>query len=195
MNVTLLGDNSASGFYVLRIQVRQDITLAFGKFRGGKRVLVPSGEYVYIGSALGNMLARRLIRHATRSGSKPPHPIRQTMLECFSASGLGKENLLPRNGKRLFWNIDHLLDLDETEIRSAIGIRTSLPLEREAGQLLLADPATKIIERGLGANDMPGNTHFLRVEADETWWERLPARLMERISDQGETDSTYSRRT
>lgn len=194
MNLTVLGSDSASGFYVLRIRVRQDVALEFGKFRGGRRVLVPSGEYAYIGSALGNMLARRLVRHATRSGSKPPHPIRQTLLERFLALGLGRENLLPRNGKRLFWNVDYLLDLEEIELRGVIGIRTPLPLEREAGQLLLADPATTIVEKGLGAHDVPGNTHLLRVEADEAWWEELPARLMRLVSGQGETDSTYSRR-
>ena len=39
------------------------------------------------------------------------------------------------------------------------------------------DSHTQVIERGLGANDVPGNTHLLRVCADESWWRTLPAEL------------------
>ncbi|HEX6387115.1 MAG TPA: hypothetical protein VF177_20815 [Anaerolineae bacterium] len=31
--------------------------------------------------------------------------------------------------------------------------------------------------KGLGASDISGNTHLLRVTTGESWWQFLPARL------------------
>ena len=59
-------------------------------------------------------------------------------------------------------------------------IRTETRLERELGQLLEQDACTQVIEKGLGANDVPGNTHILRVpisDRDEAWWRSLPDKL------------------
>ena len=50
-------------------------------------------------------------------------------------------------------------------------------LEAQLGQFIMRDATTSIIEPGLGANDVPGNTHILRVVADEVWWADLPDRL------------------
>jgi Uri superfamily endonuclease len=181
IRVAVFGGDSQAGSYLLRIRVSVDMSLTFGRFNRGKEIAVPAGEYVYVGSALaakgGVSLGRRLVRHATRSGTKPPHVIRAEMLEVFRAIGLGLGELLPKEGKRLFWNVDHLLDHEVVEIAGIFVLRSELRLEREMGQLLEQEPCTRVIERGLGANDVAGNTHLLRVEADDSWWRSLPEKL------------------
>jgi len=180
----VLGGESQAGSYLLRIRVHADVCLQFGRFKRGKRIAVPAGEYIYVGSALGKRggasLGRRLVRHATRTGAKTPHEIRAEMLDFFKTIGLGTGNLLPKNGKRLFWNIDHLLDHESAELVGAFIIRSEMRLERALGQFLEQEPCTQVLEKGLGANDVPGNTHLLRVpisDRDETWWDSLPDRL------------------
>lgn len=180
-NAVIIGDESQAGTYVLRIHLREDTSLRFGRFKKGKLISLPAGDYAYIGSALSEKgatsLARRLVRHATRSGDKQPHRIRGKMLERFSECGLGDGNLLPKQGKTLFWNIDFLLDLDTAEIAGFSAVRSAERLEGRLAKKLEQDPHTQVIERGLGANDVPGNTHVLRVCAEESWWESLPAML------------------
>lgn len=95
----------------------------------------------------------------------------------FVECGLGNGNLLPKRGKTLFWNIDFLLDLGSAEIVSLYAIRSSERLESRIAKQLERDSHTQIIERGLGANDVPGNTHVLRVQAGESWWASLATRL------------------
>jgi Uri superfamily endonuclease len=99
------------------------------------------------------------------------------MLERFPSLGLGTGTLLPAHGKRLFWNVDHLLDREDVDLTGAILIRSAVRMERALALLLERDPATVVVESGLGANDAPSNTHILRVEADESWWCELPSRL------------------
>ena len=180
--IRLIGNHSARcGTYVLWIHVRADRTLAFGRFKGGKLIAVPAGNYVYVGSAMGTQgassLARRLVRHATRSGEKPPHAIRGPLLARFAAAGLGTGNLLPKTPKTLFWNVDFLLDESAVEIEGVIAIRSAGRLESRIAHLLDADSATAVIEAGLGANDSPGSTHLLRVNVGEWWWNDLPTSI------------------
>lgn len=186
-SVFIIGDKSQAGTYVLRIRLREDTSLQFGRFKKGKLISLPAGDYAYVGSALSEKgatsLARRLVRHATRSGDKRPHGIRTTMAEQFAECGLGHGNLLPRRGKTLFWNIDFLLDLEAAEIEGFSAIRSSERLEDRLAKKLEQDPHTQVIERGLGANDVPGNTHVLRVCADETWWRSLPEEFENMIQD------------
>ena len=181
-SIAIIGDESHAGTYILRIRLKEDITLRFGRFKKGKLISTPAGEYAYVGSALAEKgattLARRLIRHATRSGDQRPHRIRKTMLRRFAECGLGNENLLPRRGKTLHWNVDFLLDLLSAELVDIYAIRSCKRLENRLAKQLEEDPHTEIIERGLGANDVPGNTHLLHVSAAEAWWESLPARLV-----------------
>jgi Uri superfamily endonuclease len=176
--IVVLGGGSQAGSYLLRVRLASDLLLAFGRFKGGKVIDVPAGEYLYVGSALairgGVSLARRLVRHATRTGERPPHAIRSEMLVEFARLGLGAGELLPRNGKTLFWNVDHLLDREEAELAGVIALRCDRRLERELGQFVGQDPVTEVIERGLGANDVPGNTHLLRLHAEDDWWSALP---------------------
>ena len=177
-NIVIIGDESYAGTYILRIRLKEDTALRFGRFKKGKLISTPAGEYAYIGSALAEKgattLARRLVRHATRSGDQRPHRIREAMLCRFAECGLGDENLLPRRGKTLHWNVDFLLDLPSAELVGISAIRSRKRLEDRLAKRLEEDSHTGVIERGLGANDVPGNTHLLRVSATEAWWASLP---------------------
>ena len=181
-SIAIIGDESHAGTYILRIHLKKDTTLRFGRFKKGKLISTPAGEYAYVGSALSEKgattLARRLVRHATRSGDQHPHPIRETMLHRFAECGLGHANLLPRRGKTLHWNVDFLLNLPAAELVGISAIRSRKRLEDRLAKQLEEDPHTGIIERGLGANDVPGNTHLLHVNATEAWWESLPNLLV-----------------
>ena len=175
--IRITGDESQFGTYILRIRLKEDTTLQFGRFKKGKLISLPAGDYTYVGSALSvkgaTSLARRLIRHATRSGDKPPHAIREDMIDRFAECGLGSGNLLPRHGKTSHWNVDFLLDLQSAELINIFAIRSPERLENKIAKRLEQNPYTSIIERGLGANDAPGATHLLHVRADETWWALL----------------------
>ncbi len=172
--ISILGDDSQAGTYVLRIRLSKKTHLKFGRFKKGKLISLPAGDYSYVGSALSEKgstsLARRLVRHATRTGSKPSHKIRDEMLNQFQACELGPPNPLPKNGKKLFWNIDHLLNLEIVEIVNLIAIRSPIRLESSIGVFLENNKDTEIIEKGLGANDSPNNTYILRVNSDGMWW-------------------------
>lgn len=92
--LTYIGDDERRGSYVLRITVREHLNLSFGRFKKGKMIDVRSGDYAYIGSAMAKQgatcLAKRLLRHATRSGSNAPHTIRAAMLSEFPDGRLGR---------------------------------------------------------------------------------------------------------
>ena len=177
-SIVIIGDESGAGTYILRIHLKADTALRFGRFKKGKLISLPAGEYAYVGSALAEkgatMLARRLLRYATRSGDQRPHRIRETMLRRFAECGLGDANLLPQRGKTLHWNVDFLLDLPSAELVGIFAIRSRKRLEDRLAKQLEEDPHTGVIERGLGANDVPGNTHLLHVRATEAWWVSLP---------------------
>jgi len=179
--LVVIGDRGQGGTYVLQMRVETRLKLAFGRFRGGKFVTVEPGDYVYIGSALAERgalsLARRLVRHATRSGKRRPHVVRREMMGEFARLGLGHGDLRPSQGKHLRWNVDHLLDQRSVSLVAAYAIRSPVRIEAELGMHLELDEGTVVFEKGLGANDIPGNTHLLRVDAGESWWQRLPEKL------------------
>ena len=173
-SIRIIGDDSQAGTYILRIRLKENTTLQFGRFKKGKLISLSAGDYTYVGSALSEKgatsLARRLIRHATRSGNQPPHAIREKMINQFAERGLGNGNLLLRQGKTLHWNVDFLLDLQSAEIVNIFAIRSPERLENRIAKQLERDPHTEIIEPGLGANDAPGATHLLRIREDKMWW-------------------------
>ncbi len=185
-NIFLIGEDSQAGTYVLRIRLKEDTELQFGRFKKGKLISLPAGDYTYVGSALSEKgatsLARRLVRHATRSGDKPPHTIREEMLKQFQECGLGPLDPLPKSGKKLFWNIDFMLDLELTEIINVIAIRSPERLESTIAEFLEHNTDTQIIEKSLGANDAPRYTHVLRVNADDTWWTSITDNMKENYS-------------
>lgn len=174
--VVVLGSDAPSGVYVLRVALAQPTRLAFGRFKRGRIIALPAGEYVYVGSAMGvkgaASLARRLVRHATRSGAQPPHAIRAALIESLRAAGLGSGALLPRGEKARRWHVDYLLDAPAAELTHIIALRTRARLEAALARHLEHDPQTTLIERGLGAGDAPGSAHLLRVVAPsaEAWW-------------------------
>lgn len=180
-SLVFLGGESQGGSYILRIRLAETAALAFGGFKRGKILELPAGEYVYVGSAMSQngsaSLANRLVRHATRSRGKRPHRIRVEMLRRFKAIGRGNGDLNPARKKNLHWNIDYLLDLPVAELTGACILRTPEYLEERLGQFLKRDPHTIVVEKGLGANDVPGNTHLLRLSAGDAWWATLPERL------------------
>src|SRR5690606_34747227 len=98
------------GAYLLIIDVARPCAVSFGRYRGGQPVIVQSGQILYIGSAGGSpqqpRLAQRILRHLTRSGSAPPHQLREPFLaHCRQTCAV----TLPRS-KKLHWHIDYLLD-------------------------------------------------------------------------------------
>ena len=177
----MLGSDLQCGSYILRIKLKTEVNLRFGRFKKGKWITLPDGEYAYVGSAMSSngatSLPLRIMRHATRSGDRLPHQIRVNLVECFKRNNTGAENSIPKRRKKLHWNIDYLLDFQTAEIANVFVIRSKQRLETSVGQLLENDPHAYVIEKGLGANDMPGNTHILRIDAAETWWSQLPDRL------------------
>ncbi len=181
--IFIIGENSRAGTYVLRIRLKKDTELKFGRFKRGKLISLPAGDYTYVGSALSEKgatsLARRLVRHATRSGDKPPHTIREEMLKQFRECSLGPPNPLPKSGKKLFWNIDFMLDLELAEITNVIAIRSPKRLENTIAEFLEHNAGTQIIEKSLGANDAPRYTHVLRVNADDIWWASIAKNMQE----------------
>ena len=187
-SILIVGDESQAGTYILRIRLKENTTLQFGRFKKGRLISLPAGDYTYVGSALSEKgatsLARRLVRHATRSGDKSPHAIREDMINRFAECGLGPQNPLPKSGKTLFWNVDFLLDLQIAEIVNLIAIRSPERLEHTIAGLLEHDADTEIIEKGLGANDAPRSTHLLRTNADETWWVSFVGNIQKNFSNQ-----------
>jgi Uri superfamily endonuclease len=174
--ITCLGDASPGGLYILRIRVHQGTSVVFGRFKGKKALELPIGEYLYVGSAM-KRLAPRLIRHATRSETAEPHAIRDDLIRYFDSTvGEARGLTVPRS-KKLHWNVDHLLENGNVSLTHVFIIRSSHSLEASLGRLLEQEPCTFILKKGLGANDIPGNTHLLGVAADEKWWQALPEKL------------------
>lgn len=181
--IAILGDKTQAGTYVLRIRLKEDKTLRFGGFKKGKLISLPKGDYTYVGSALSEKgstsLARRLVRHATRSGDKPPHKIRDVMIKQFSECGLGPNDPIPKNGKKLFWNIDYLLDIPNAIIINVLAIRSTVRLENTLAEYLENNAGTQIIEKSLGANDAPRYTHVLHVNNEDEWWGTIKENIEE----------------
>ena len=142
---------------------------------------MPHGDYFYVGSALAQKgatsLARRLLRHASRSDGQSPQPIRQRMLDLFSKIGLGPNPLHPPTGKKLHWHVDFLLDEQATELTAVYLIRSPQRFEEHAARWLMDLPEVSAIVSGLGATDDPGGTHLLRVTAVSNWWTSFPDQL------------------
>ena len=176
--ITILGDPHPCGVYLLAIQLIEDEELAFGEFQHGKKISLPEGTYLYVGSAYGqhrsSSLGYRLLRHASRSGSGIPHLIRPSLEKTLNAAGL--LGSIPKR-KTLHWHIDYLLDLPTAEIRGIVALRTKWKIESEVGDRVAAEDETLILAPGLGASDYPGKTHLFFVDADIKWWSNLPELL------------------
>jgi Uri superfamily endonuclease len=178
-HIIICGDNLKSGAYILWLAAARDVALSFGRFRGGRVYELPAGSYAYVGSAMGTRgataLAGRLLRHATRSGGRPPQAIRDELAEQLAAVGLrSSDDPLP-TAKRLRWHIDYLLDEPAVEIIHITIARASVHLEGKLARWLAAQPGVAPVAAGLGASDAPGETHLLRLPEDldkviEEWY-------------------------
>lgn len=181
--VTILGSDELRGTYLLRINIADDLNVRFGRFRQGAPVAVSRGDLLYVGSAMartGSMtLARRLLRHATRRSPKHPHYLRPMLTEALHTAGLAPSWLQPPANKKLFWNIDYLLDQEAAHLQNVTILRSADRLEDNVAGMLLADPFCQPVAQGLGAHDRPGSTHLLQVHADDDWWKTLPLRFGE----------------
>jgi len=173
--ITILGDEGVGGTYLLRLRIANPLQVVFGRFQAGAAQRLPAGEMVYVGSALRG-LAARVLRHATRTDGRPPHPIRAAMLADFPALGLADKPLRAPAGKKLHWHVDYLLEETAVTLSHVLLIRSPERLEEPLAQWLLAQPETSLIAPGLGARDVRGSTHLLPVTAPEVWWETLLSR-------------------
>ena len=161
---TCRGDDPAcrGGVYVLRLAAGAPLLVRFGRYAGGRAIAVPAGECLYVGSALGARgavaLAGRLLRHATRTGGRPAHAIREPLRARLAAAGLFAP--LPA-GKTLRWHIDYLLDEAAVAITGVVAIRTTARLEGALVERLLAQPGVVPLAPGLGGSDDRGRSHLL----------------------------------
>lgn len=180
--VVIIGDTGAQGAYLLRMALATPVTVAFGRFAGGREFALPAGDYLYIGSAMGkrgaSTLAARLLRHATRSGDQPPHPIRNELFATFTHTGF--HAALPKQ-KHCHWHVDFLLDQPTVTLRQVYVLRTATAIEQPLASWLAAEAVTTIVVPGLGASDHQGATHLLHLVGTTTslaeWWQQLPAPL------------------
>jgi Uri superfamily endonuclease len=154
---------------------------------GGKEVTISAGRYIYVGSAMGKneglFLPKRLLRHATRSNGLPQHVCRQALLSHFVAMGLPEERLVQQSSKRLFWNIDYLLNRSEAELQDILYIRSDNRLEFAVAQALESRDDIQAPVPGLGANDHRGHSHFLELAAESESWQHCVAIVMDCISE------------
>jgi len=178
--ISIIGQESNGGSYILKINLERGLNLSFGGFLGGKRISIPKGVYLYIGSALNQKgstsLAYRLVRHASRVNSRP-HYIQSNLLKHFNALKMSLSTIKAPSKKTLHWNIDYLLEKIEVEIVEIIILRSRKPMESQWANMLEKEPTVEIIVKGLGANDSPGETHLLKVNSSNKWWKDLPLRL------------------
>ena len=178
--ITIIGQESNGGTYILKIEIEKSLSLSFGGFLGGKIVLIPKGVYLYIGSALkqkgSSSLAYRLVRHASRVNGSP-HLILSKLIKLLNDLKMSLSEIKAPSKKTLHWNIDYLLEKPEVEISEIIILRSSTPMESQWANMLVSETVTEIIEKGLGANDSPGETHFLKLNSSDKWWKELPLRL------------------
>ena len=189
MPITCFGNNSRQGTYALFILLSKKLELGFGKFLQGRSIPLEPGFYAYIGSALSKNptampLARRLVRHASRSNGKPPHEVRGHMIRLFQENNLGTADLQPPADKKLHWHIDYLLDSQYAQIIKVYVIRSPFRLETVISELAMSLDETFIIVRKLGARDTKSGTHLLGVRNLESclsaFEKKIPALLSEK---------------
>ncbi len=176
------GNQAQGGTYLLRLVTAESLAVQFGRFQNGRSLPVAPGDYLYVGSALAasgsTSLARRLLRHASRTDPAAPHALRANMLQIFPQIGLGPTPLRPPAGKKLRWHVDYLLEQTAVSLESVYFIRqTAVGLETAVAHFLLTLPQVAPLAVGLGSSDDPGGTHLLRVVADRAWWLAFPERL------------------
>ena len=178
MQIQCFANGFRQGTYILFIHLSKKSSLCFGNFLGGKKIHLEPGFYMYIGSALNKKpssmpLARRLVRHASRSNGKPAHEAREFMIRFFQKHQLATADLQPPANKKLHWHIDYLLDCPDARIITAFVIRSPLRLETAVSDLAESLDETFIIARKLGARDTRSGTHLLGIRDLDSCLEKL----------------------
>jgi len=174
------------GSYLLVIHLERAVQLAFGKFQHGALFTIPKGDYLYIGSALGGTtsgapLARRVLRHASRSGGKSHHHIRDEMVQLFLEKRFLERTVMTPSAKKLRWHVDYLLELPEAELTHVVLIRSPLRIEQKLAELAeKLDGISRIAPR-LGAQDTKGSTHLLKLANREQLLDQLRLEIPEMI--------------
>ncbi len=175
--VVVLGCEGGAGLYMLGIRLRRNLAVAFGRFGGGRPLPLPAGEYLYLGSARAQRgsasLARRALRHTVRAEGGKAQAIQTALVAALRQAGLAPEGMAPPGRKTLAWHVDFLLERPEAGLTRMVLVRSRTLSEAALGRGLMADPATAVVVPGLGASDVPGNTHLLRLQAGEGWWREL----------------------
>lgn len=184
--LTICGDSLACGSYLLLARIQKPISVRFGAFRHGVPVPIRAGHAIYIGSAMGRSgsatLSRRLLRHATRTGDAPPHPLQQTLTEHFAAE--------PPRQKQCRWHIDYLLDRPQVALIAAIVLRSTERLEAALADLIEQESGTEPVASGLGAGDHRGATHLYLHAGPPSgcaaWWQDVAKQACD-LAATGET--------
>ena len=163
------------GAYVLHLCFDTPARLKVGRFQHGQPLHFDCGHYLYVGSAMGRNaglhLPKRLVRHATRSGDLPPHRFRNALLAHFDNHGLSAQRVLARAPKRLFWNIDFVLDHCAANLLDVFYIRSDQRLEGAILRFLESRSDTMAPWPGFGAHDDPGHSHLLRLTGGYESWD------------------------
>ena len=172
--IAICGDGpSLGGTYILRLTVAQPLQVQFGRFQNGQPIQIPSGEMLYLGSAMRG-LASRVLRHATRTKGKPEQDLYEPLRIKMEEQGLIHGRFRPPTQKKLHWHIDYLLDEPTVSITHVILIRSNQKLEFELGEWMLAQPETAVLAPGLGASDVRAHTHLLHLAGNaERLWDAL----------------------
>ncbi len=173
---TIFGNKYTMGSYILFIRISSSFQLAFGRFQKSRLFSIPDGDYLYIGSALGKTgdpLARRLIRHASRSNGKPPHKIQSEIIKLFSKNDAVKSCAFIASEKKLHWHIDYFLEHSEAEITHVLIMRHPEKLEHHLSEFLASIRETSLIAPRLGAQDTRNSSHILRLTDQKKTLEQL----------------------
>lgn len=178
--IIILGETISTGCYLLRIQLLQAQKIQFGRYNQSGAHFLPKGDYIYIGSALGNKgassLGYRLMRHLTRCSGDTPHAIRgECATQLYNA---GIQAKVPRN-KKCHWHIDYLLEIPQAQVIGIIILRSQADYEKQIAAAFANLPETSTPVPGLGASDHPGNTHLFHITAGADWWSRLPQFILD----------------
>ncbi|MEE9905940.1 MAG: GIY-YIG nuclease family protein [Chlorobium sp.] len=188
---TIFGEKEKQGTYLLFIDLRKPVQIAFGSFRKGVPVPLAAGCYIYLGSALASRpgsepLARRLMRHASRSGGARPHPILNDLRRLLQRLDIACPATLPPVEKKLHWHIDYLLERPETSIFHIAILRSPEKLEDGMAAWLEQCPETASPAARLGAQDTRNRTHLLHCSDPETLLARLHTFLPAVMPDCGD---------
>ena len=173
---SIFGNKYTMGSYLLFIRISSSFQLAFGRFQKSRLFSIPDGDYLYIGSALGKTgdpLARRLIRHASRSNGKPPHKIQSEIIKLFSKNDAVKSCAFIASEKKLHWHIDYFLEHSEAEITHVLIMRHPEKLEHHLSEFLASIRETSLVAPRLGAQDTRNSSHILRLTDQKKTLEQL----------------------